>query len=75
MPAVQMKTRQAVCTGRGMLFLILAAVVLCSLMGWLVLHIGVDVVQALVALAMMTIVWHLMRRRGHMSIADDFSNW
>ena len=58
-----------------MLFLILAAVVLCSLMGWLVLHIGVETVQALVALAMMTIVWHLMRRRGNMSIADDFRNW
>ena len=58
-----------------MLFLILAAVVLCSLATWLVLHLGIDVVQALLALTMMTVVWHLMRRRPNMTIADDFRNW
>jgi uncharacterized membrane protein YfcA len=58
-----------------MLFLILIAIVLCSLAGWLVLHLGVEVVQALVALVMMTIAWRLLRRRPHMTIADEFRNW
>ena len=58
-----------------MLFLILSAVILCSLLAWVVLHVGVEVVQALLALAMMTVVWHLLRRRPNMTIADDFRNW
>jgi uncharacterized membrane protein YfcA len=58
-----------------MLFLILIAIVLCSLVGWIVLHLGVEVVQALVAVAMMTITWRLLRRHPHMTIADEFRNW
>jgi uncharacterized membrane protein YfcA len=58
-----------------MLLLIVAVIILCSLVGWLVLHIGVEVLQALVAVAMMTITWHLLRRRPNMTIADDFRNW
>jgi Flp pilus assembly protein TadB len=58
-----------------MLFLILTAIVLCTLAGWIVLHLGVEVVQALVAVAMMTITWHLLRRRPNMTIADQFRNW
>ena len=58
-----------------MLFLILIAIVLCSLVGWIVLHLGIEAVQALVAVAMMTITWRLLRRRPHMTIADEFRNW
>jgi len=58
-----------------MLLAIVAVIVLCSLVGWLVVHVGVEVLQALVAVAMMTITWHLLRRRPGMSIADDFRNW
>ena len=58
-----------------MLFLILTAIVLCTLLGWIVLHLGVEVVQALIAVAMMTITWHLLRRRPNMTIADQFRNW
>jgi hypothetical protein len=58
-----------------MLFVIVAAIVLCSLIGWLVLHLGVEVIQALVALALMTISWHFLRRRPHMTIADEFKYW
>ena len=60
-----------------MLFVILIAlaIVLCSLAGWLVLHLGVEVIQALVALAMMTITWRLLRRRPNLTIADEFRNW
>lgn len=58
-----------------MLVLILIAIVLCSLAGWLVLHVGVEALQALVAVAMMTITWRLLRRRPHMTIADEFRNW
>jgi hypothetical protein len=58
-----------------MLFVIVAAIVLCSLIGWLVLHLGIEVIQALVALALMTITWHLLRRRPHMTIADEFKYW
>ena len=60
---------------RPMLFLILLAIVVCSLVGWIVLHLGIDVVQALLALAMMTVTWHLLRRRPNMTIADQFRNW
>jgi len=58
-----------------MLLVIVAVIILCSLVGWLVLHVGVEVLQALVAVAMMTIAWHLLRRRPGMSIADEFRNW
>ena len=58
-----------------MLLAIVAVIILCSIVGWLVLHVGVEVLQALVAVAMMTIAWHLLRRRPHMTIADDFRNW
>jgi hypothetical protein len=58
-----------------MLALILLAIVLCSLIVWVVLHLGVEVIQVLAAVAMMTITWHLLRRRPHMTIADDFRNW
>jgi hypothetical protein len=58
-----------------MLFLIIAAVVLCSLAAWVVRHLGVEVIQALAAVAMMTIAWHLLRRRPNATIADDFRNW
>jgi len=58
-----------------MLLVIVAVIVLCSLVGWLVLHVGVEVLQALVAVAMMTIAWHVLRRRPNMTIADDFRNW
>ena len=58
-----------------MLALILLAIVLCTLVAWVVLHLGVEVVQALAAVAMMTIAWRLLRRRPNMTIADDFRNW
>lgn len=58
-----------------MLTLIIAAIVLCSLAGWLVLHLGVEVVQALLAVAVMTVTWHLLRRRPGMTIADEFKYW
>ena len=57
------------------LFIVIAAIVLCSLAGWLVLHLGVEVVQALLAVALMTVTWHLLRRRPGMSIADEFKHW
>jgi hypothetical protein len=57
------------------LFIILAVIVLCSLAGWLILHLGVEVVQALLAVVMMTITWQFLRRRPGMSIADEFRNW
>src|SRR5437868_1339829 len=60
---------------RRVLLIIIAAIVLCSLIGWLLLHVGVEVVQALIAVAMMTITWQLLRRRPGMSIADEFRNW
>ena len=58
-----------------MLVLIVLAIVVCSFAAWLVLHLGIEVVQALIALAMMTITWHLMRRRPNMTIADEFRHW
>ena len=58
-----------------MLTLILLAIVLCSLVVWVVLHLGVEAIQLLAAVAMMTITWRLLRRRPHMTIADDFRNW
>ena len=58
-----------------MLLIIVAAIVLCSLIGWLVLHLGVEVLHALLAVAMMTITWQFLRRRPGMSIADEFRNW
>ena len=58
-----------------MLALIIAAILLCSLAAWLILHLGVEVVQALLAVAVMTITWHLLRRRPGMSIADEFRYW
>ena len=58
-----------------MLLLILIAIVVCSLAGWIVLHFGVETVQALAAVAIMTITWRLLRRRPHRTIADEFRNW
>ncbi|MBV9960132.1 MAG: hypothetical protein JO360_17025 [Acidobacteria bacterium] len=58
-----------------MLFLVVTVIILCSLVGWLVRHVGVEALQALVAVAMMTITWRLLRRRPHMTIADEFRNW
>ena len=60
---------------RVMLFLIVLAILVCSFVAWLVLHLGIEVVQALVALAMMTITWNLLRRRPGSSIADEFRHW
>ena len=60
---------------KRMLLFVVIAIILCSLVGWLVLHVGVEVLQALVALAMMTLTWRLLRRRPHMTIADQFRNW
>ncbi len=68
--------RQIVCTRSArMLFLVILAIVVCSCVAWLVFHLGVEVIQALVALAMMTITWHLLRRRPNMTIADEFRHW
>jgi uncharacterized membrane protein YfcA len=58
-----------------MLFLIVIAILLCSLVGWLVLHLGVEALQALIAIAMLTITWRLLRRRPHFTISDEFRNW
>lgn len=58
-----------------MLLLVVIAILVCSLVGWLVLHLGVEVIQALIALVMMTVTWHFLRRRPHMTIADEFRNW
>jgi uncharacterized membrane protein YfcA len=60
---------------KRMLLVVVAVIVLCSLAGWLLLHLGVEVVQSLLAVAMLTITWHLLRRRPGMSIADEFRNW
>ena len=60
---------------RRVLTLIIAAIVLCSLAGWLVRHLGLEVVQALLAVMMMTVTWHLLRRRPGISIADEFKQW
>jgi len=60
---------------KRMLLVVVAVTVLCSLAGWLLLHLGVEVVQSLLAVAMLTITWHLLRRRPGMSIADEFRNW
>ena len=56
-------------------FILCAAVVLTSLLAWVVLHVGLEAAQSILALVMMTIVWHLLHRRANMSIADDFRNW
>src|SRR3954453_11919824 len=70
------KWRQPVCNrSERMLLLVVLAIVVCSFVAWLLLHLGVEVVQALLALAMMTITWHLLRRRPNMTIADEFKNW
>jgi hypothetical protein len=58
-----------------MVFVIVLAILVCSFVAWLVLHLGIEVIQALVALAMMTITWHLLRRRPGASIADEFRHW
>jgi len=58
-----------------MVFLICAVVMVCALVGWLVLYLGVEVVQALLAVALMVIAWHMLRRRPNMTIADDFKAW
>ena len=58
-----------------MLFLIVLAILVCSFAAWAVLHLGVEVIQALLALTMMTITWHLLRRRPGASIADEFRTW
>lgn len=58
-----------------MLLLVVLAIVVCSFIAWLVLHLGIEVIQALIALAMMTITWHLLRRRPNMTIADEFRHW
>jgi hypothetical protein len=47
----------------------------CSFVAWLVLHLGIEVIQALIALAMMTVTWHLLHRRPNMTIADEFRHW
>jgi hypothetical protein len=57
------------------LFVVIAVVVLCSLAAWLILHLGVEAVQALLAVVMMTMTWHLLRRRPGSSIADEFKYW
>jgi hypothetical protein len=68
--------RQRVCSlSRDMLFVIVLAIVVCSFVAWLVLHLGIEVIQALIALAMMTITWHLLHRRPNMTIADEFRHW
>jgi hypothetical protein len=58
-----------------MLLVVVLTIVVCSFIAWLVLHLGVEVVQALIALAMMTITWHLLRRRPNATIADEFRHW
>jgi len=58
-----------------MLLIVILAIVVCSFLAWLVLHLGVEVIQALLALVMMTITWHLLRRRPNMTIADEFRYW
>ena len=58
-----------------MTFLIVAVVVFCVLSVWLVTHLSADVVQALLAVAIMTVAWHLLNRRPGRSIADDFRAW
>lgn len=58
-----------------MLFAIVLLVVLCSLAGLIVLHLGLEVVQVLLALAMLTITWRLLRRRPGMTLADEFRHW
>jgi hypothetical protein len=57
-----------------MLFLTIAVVV-CSLVCWLVVRLGVEAIQALLALAMMILTWRLLGRRPHMTIADEFRHW
>ena len=58
-----------------MLFLIVSAIVLCSLLGLIVHYVGLEPMQALIALAGMTIIWHLLHHRSGMSISDDFKAW
>ena len=58
-----------------MLFVIVLAILVCSFVAWLVLHLGFEVIQALIARAMMTIPWHLLHRRPNMTIADEFRHW
>lgn len=58
-----------------MTFLIVAVVVLCALAVWSVRHLGPDVVQALLAVGMMSLTWHLLSRRSSRSLADDFGPW
>ncbi|HVZ23786.1 MAG TPA: hypothetical protein VG871_22085 [Vicinamibacterales bacterium] len=58
-----------------MLFAIVLLVVLCSLACLIVLHLGLEAVQALLALAMLTITWRLLRRRPGMTLADEFRHW
>ena len=60
---------------RRMTFLIVTAVVLCALAMWLVRSLGADVIQALLAVAMMTFTWNLLNRRPGKSMADDFGPW
>jgi 4-hydroxybenzoate polyprenyltransferase len=57
------------------LFLLVLAIVLCSLAGWLVFHVGIEVVQLLIAVVAMTITWHLLNRRPNITIDDEFRNW
>ena len=57
-----------------MLFLTVV-IVFCSLLCWLVVRLGVEAIQVLLALAMMTLTWRLLRRRPHMTIADEFRHW
>ena len=58
-----------------MLIVIVLAILVCSFVAWLVVHLGIEVIQALAALAMMTITWNLLRRRPNLTIADEFRNW
>ena len=58
-----------------MLWLLVIAIVVCSCVAWIVLHLGIEVIQALIALAMMTITWHLLHRRPNMRLDDEFRHW
>ena len=58
-----------------MTFLIVAVVVLCVLLVWFGTHLSADVVQAMLAVTIMTLAWHMLSRRPGRSIADDFRYW
>ncbi len=58
-----------------MLVVLVLAIIVCSIVAWLVLHLGLEACQALIALAMLTITWHLLHRRPNMTMADEFRHW